>query len=236
MALGSLDSNGVGRYAEATPIGASFSGYMNEGLLSVSAALTTLLAKRAILGFRAANQTAMSALAGMSAGDMCYRSDNGITYRYSGAAWKRWDSDWLSLANNPALTGMVIGSGGTNQVNYKFDGGRCRLRWRLIFGSSGNTYPTTPSIMLPTGVDPGGAVVLRTPAIANEFMESINTIFDSGVSVNRGYAAYDGTNTDRVRLIANAGTTGGTASISTTSPITFGTGDGFAGEAIFDIV
>lgn len=232
MALGSLDANGIGRYAEATPIGANFSGYMNEGLSSVSAALTTLLAKRAILGFRAANFTAMGALSGMSSGDMCYRTDNGIMYRYSGG-WKRWESDWITYT--PTLSGMVIGTGGTTSVQYKFENGRCRLRWRLIFGSSGNTYPTTPSILLPIGTDPGGAVVLRSPAIANEFMESINTIFDSGVSVNRGYAAYDGTNTDRVRLIANAGTTGGSASISTTSPITFGTGDGFAGEAVFDI-
>lgn len=42
MTLGSLDANQIGRYAESTPIGTHFSEYMNLGLASVSARLTTL--------------------------------------------------------------------------------------------------------------------------------------------------------------------------------------------------
>lgn len=42
MALGSLDSNGIGRYVESTPIGTKFSDYLNLALETVSAAFTTL--------------------------------------------------------------------------------------------------------------------------------------------------------------------------------------------------
>lgn len=42
MTLGSLDANQIGRYVETTPIGTQFSAYMNLGLQSVSARLTTL--------------------------------------------------------------------------------------------------------------------------------------------------------------------------------------------------
>lgn len=238
MTLGSLDSNGIGRYAEATPIGANFSGYMNEGLAAVSAALTTLLAKRAILGFRAANSTAMGALAGMSAGDMCYRTDNGITYRYNGAAWKRWDSDWIDYT--ATLTNITIGTGGaaTRSTQYKFLSGRVKVRWRLLFGSTGAAYPssTGPLIGLPGSGDPGGAVTLRAPLLANEVIPtSGGTIFDSGVSVNLGHVRYSGTDTDKFGLLAHAGTAGGTSTITTTNPVTFGAGDGFAGEMEADI-
>lgn len=43
MTLSNLDTLGIGRYDETTPIGTEFSDYMNEGLDSVSAALGTLL-------------------------------------------------------------------------------------------------------------------------------------------------------------------------------------------------
>lgn len=42
MALGNLDSNGIGRYVESTPIGTKFSDYLNLALETVSAAFTTL--------------------------------------------------------------------------------------------------------------------------------------------------------------------------------------------------
>lgn len=43
MTLTNPDANGIGRYAEATPIGSKWSDYMNLGLASVSARLTVLL-------------------------------------------------------------------------------------------------------------------------------------------------------------------------------------------------
>lgn len=233
MALGSLDSNGIGRYTESTPIGATYSAYQNEGLSSVSSALTTLLAKRAILGFRAANATAMNALAGMAAGDRCYRTDNGITYRYNGAAWKRWESDWITYT--PTLDGFTIGTLGsaTSSVQYRFDSGRIRLKWRFVFGTSGAGYPASPGFRMPGSGDPGGTVQLVTPLFANELLDSRITFNDSG-SISKGLAKYtNASDVDRIQFVSE--TAGGTATISSVSPFTWGAGDGIAGSCIADI-
>lgn len=236
MTLGSPDSNGIGRYTEATPIGATFSAFLNLALESVSTALTTLFAKRAILGFRAANQTAMNALAGMSADDKCYRTDNGITYRYNGAAWKRWESDWLSYASTPTLDGFAVGTGGSalSSIQYRFTEGRIRFRVRFVFGTTGVTYPASPGFRMPGAGDPGGAVVLRTPLFANEVMHSRITLNDSG-SIAKGLAKYtNASDTDRVQFVSE--NAGGTVTISAASPFTWGAGDGMAGEFVADIV
>lgn len=46
MTLGNLDSNGIGRYDETTPIGTTWSAFMNLALATVSAALTALFKLR----------------------------------------------------------------------------------------------------------------------------------------------------------------------------------------------
>lgn len=232
MALGSLDSNGIGRYAEATAVGANFSGYMNEGLSSVSTALTTLLNKRAILGFRAASNAAMTALAGMAAGDMCYRTDNGITYRYNGAAWRRWESDWITYT--PTLDGFAVGTGGssTSVVQYRFENGRIRLKWRFVFGTASVAYPASPGFRMPGSGDPGGTVQLVTPLFANELLDSRITFNDSG-SVYKGLAKYtNASDVDRIQFVSE--TAGGTATISAASPFGWGAGDGISGSCIAD--
>lgn len=233
MSLTSPDSNGIGRYVESTPVGTQFSAFLNLGLASVSAAITTLLARRAILGFRWAGATAMNSQTGMTVGDLGYRTDNGIIYRYNGATWKRWQSDWITYT--PTLGGMILGTGGTNSCQFRYDNGRLRIKFRLTFGTSGQTFPTSPSLTLPGGTDPGGAAVLVAPAAANELMLGNVTLFDVGNSITKGHPRYNGTDTDKIGLVSNAATTSGTTGITTTVPFTWGSGDIMAGEAIMDV-
>lgn len=237
MALGSPDANGIGRYTEFTAVGAFFKDYMNLGLESISSALTTLLNKRKILGFRV-NSGSLGTLAGMTAGDLCYCADVGITYRYNGTAWKRWSSDWIDYT--ATVANMAVGTGGsaTKSTQIKFTEGRIKVRYRLLFGTTSAAYPSGsgPTISLPGALDGvGGAVTLRAPLLANELLQGQVTIFDSGVSVNKGHVRYSGTDTDKFGLLANAATASGIATITTTVPVTFGAGDGFAGEMEADI-
>lgn len=169
--------------------------------------------------YKAATTTVMNAITDMAEGDLCLVTADNITRRYTAGSWVRWSSPWISFA--PVLTNMAIGTGGGafNVSEYKYTDGEYRQRGRIVFGSTGATFPTTPDVGLPTGI------VQRAPLIANELLLGSVTLFDTGVAIARGYVGYPGTVTSRVRLLQNAATAGGTAGITTTSPWTWNAGD-----------
>jgi len=173
-----------------------------------------------------ADASALTAITNPVVGMRVRRADNGIEYRYDGSQWKAWSSPLT--AYTPILTGMVVGTGGTNTAEWWFDNGIGRIRGRVIFGSSGQTFPTTPQISLPS------VMTLRAPVIANEFLAGIVTLFDAGVAVQPGFARYPGTSTDSIQLLRFDGT-GGTGAISTSSPWSWGATDGMSYDLIIPV-
>lgn len=156
-------------------------------------------------------------------GLMCEVLSNGITYRWDGAEWEPWSSPWISFAPTlSAGTGSwTVGTGGFNVSEYKYTDGEYRQRGRIVFGTAGTfTVPTAqPCVHLPSGI------VLRAPVVANESLLSSATLFDTGNAVKPGYIRYFGTLTARVEIQQHAATDVGRASISNTSPWTWGATD-----------
>lgn len=86
MTLGSLDAKGIGRYDETTPIGPTWSEYMNEALDSVSEALPQLIAASdaARDAYWGTPATGPAQLALQARGAETIRTDKGWTERYYG--------------------------------------------------------------------------------------------------------------------------------------------------------
>lgn len=161
--------------------------------------------------------TEMNAIPAPRDGMFCEVLANGIVYRRTAGSWVPWSSPWIPYT--PTLVGMAVGTGGFNVSEYKYTDGEYRQRGRIVFGTGGQTFPTTPDILLPSGI------ALRPPLRDNEFLFGQATLFDTGVAIARGFVGYTGAATDRVRITQNAATAGGSASITTTSPWTWGAGD-----------
>jgi hypothetical protein len=171
-------------------------------------------------------QTERDAQTGMVAGQFGLQASNGITYRYSGSAWRAWSSGWIAFT--PMLTGAAVGTGGgaLNASEYKYSDGEYHQRGRIVFGSSGATFPSFPDVGLPSGI------TLRSPLMADEFLLGSVTLFDAGVAIARGHVHYSSTNIDRVRIVQSAATPNGIASITPTSPWTWNAGDAIEYEFI----
>ncbi len=76
-------------------------------------------------------------------GKKCLVTADGIVYRYNGAAWKPWESDWI--AYTPTYTNLTVSGG---YIKYRFIGGVVRLKFRLPVTSMG----TNPTISLPVNM------------------------------------------------------------------------------------
>lgn len=239
MATGSTDANGVYQYG-SSDTNATFHGLLNiaNAILSITvealkSRVTSLESSGQLYFYRWANNAARTGQAGMRLGDAGLQVDTGIEYRYSGSVWVRWTSPWIPYI--PILGGMVIGTGGSAQksADFRYQDGRLVIRFRLFFGTTGNTYPSNPTIYLPGVLELGGACVLRDPSIANELISGSVSVIDNGVSVLKGRIKFNNTATDRVEIISDAATTG---AIGTSSPFTWGNNDGISGEFVVDIL
>lgn len=121
----------------------------------------------------------------------------------------------------PTLTGMAIGTGGSaaNTASFHFIGGVLFVEGSIIFGTSGQTFPTTPTMSIPAGYTIATATANRPCGWAS--------IIDSGT----------GTFTGRCHVITStsvgfvaensAATSGVVAAISTTNPMTWASSDQF---------
>lgn len=208
MSLTSPDDNGLGRYAESTPIATTFSSLLNLGLAAVSKVLGRAQ--------QVADGTALAALTGMVPGDRARRADNSITYRYSGTAWVPWESDWI--AYTPTLTGVTIGSGGgaSNTAFYKYECGVVRVHGSIVLGATGAAVSGAVSLTLP--------VTAATPKFTNTFYIAAATLFDtSPAATTEARVRANGTSTTSFNLLAVV--TGTPANISSTVPWTWAAGD-----------
>lgn len=126
-----------------------------------------------------------------------------------------WDgTGWVIMSEpnqtfTPVLTGMVVGAGGTNLMNYHRSDGWLDFDWTLIFGSSGQTFPTSPTFSFPVAF-----------AVTEETF--LATLLDTGIARYQGLAA-----TSTASTLALVIFTGGAsvALVTTTTPFTWGATD-----------
>lgn len=180
---------------------------------------------RAAYTYRPANTAALGALTGMRAGDTAYQVDTGVTYRYNGAAWKAWESDWITYT--PTLTNFAIGTGGSaaNSCAYRYEQGTVRVNFKFQFGTSGFSVSGDPIFTLP----------LNSAALAHTYVKRQGQaeLWDSsGASISREAVIYqNAANLDKVMLYGLGTATSGTVyNISSTLPFTWAAADILAGE------
>jgi hypothetical protein len=83
---------------------------------------------------RLASSTA--ALTAPALGDRCVLTSTEITYRYNGAAWKEWESDWSTPAARVPVN-VTLGSGGTCLGKFRYEQGRIHDHVEIILGTGG---------------------------------------------------------------------------------------------------
>lgn len=173
--------------------------------------------------------TARNALASpeLRDGIYCLQMDTQVLYRRISGAWEPWDSGWISYT--PTLTGFAVGTGGAAAAGtwYKYVGGRVRVKFVFVFGSSGATFPTGATVTLPSGLS------MRAPYWANEVFAACQMLDSGTASTWAGLVVYNGTDVDKFRINYKNGFLT-SASLTTTAPWTWVAGDGFAGEFEYD--
>lgn len=126
----------------------------------------------------------------------------------------------------PTFTGMDIGTGGSarNDAEWEFvggpnsgDRGLLTIHGAIVFGTSGQTFPTTPTISMPSGFE----------LVSTNNLRPLGQVYfqdDSTPANNRlGTVASSGAaNTMRFYI---GGFTGGSAGLSTGSPFTWAAND-----------
>lgn len=119
----------------------------------------------------------------------------------------------------PSLTGMAIGTGGTplNTASFSFIGGVLVVEGRIQFGTSGQTFPTAPTVSIPSGYTIATVVDGRPCGWA--------ALGDSGVGTFAGRCVVKTSTT--VNFVAeNAASTHGIiVALSTTVPFTWASND-----------
>jgi len=94
-----------------------------------------LTGSHAFQTFRVADSSGLNALESsftLAAGDLARRGDNGIIYRWTGSAWKAWESEWIDWV--PTWTNLVT-TGATITTAYKYGSGEFELRGSVTLGS-----------------------------------------------------------------------------------------------------
>ena len=119
----------------------------------------------------------------------------------------------------PTLGGMAIGTGGSaaNTASFNFIGGVLFVEGSVIFGTSGQTFPTAPTVTLPTGYTVTTVTVNRPCGLS--------ALNDAGVGTFSGECRVASSTTVQFVAEQSSATSGIVAAISTTSPMTWAAGD-----------
>lgn len=97
--------------------------------------------------------TATQLPASANTGDRMQAYDTGIIHRFNGAAWKAWESDWISWTPTlSAGSGSFTVGNGTLTARYRWDGGQVRWLFRLLMGST-SSIGTNASFTLPLSAE-----------------------------------------------------------------------------------
>lgn len=114
---------------------------------AIGSAETGITSVREIKTYKWANVSERNGQTGMAEGDTGWQNDTNIYYHYTGAAWKAWDSNWITYTST--LTGITLGTGGTSTSRYKYEAGLIVDDWRIIFGTGGSISGGTATRTLP---------------------------------------------------------------------------------------
>jgi hypothetical protein len=141
-----------------------------------------------------------------------------------GSAYLGANPDVAETARNrgtytPTLSGMAVGTGGSaaNTATWTLNGDVLHIEGIVTFGTSGQTFPTAPTIALPSGFlfanadtsRPCGQALLRDPGVA-------------------GYSAVllvESSSTFGIYQQNTASTYAAVATLTTTTPFTYAAGD-----------
>lgn len=130
----------------------------------------------------------------------------------------------------PTLTGMVIGTGGSpfNQAEYQWvggalvgDEGMLSIRGHIVFGTSGQTFPTAPTFSLPSGFQ------FVTTGLTDHTQIPIGWTYmtDSSTAANNRMGSVTPNSATTVRPF-QSGWSAARATLTTTTPFTWASGDG----------
>lgn len=146
----------------------------------------------------------------------CWVVADGVTYRWNGSAWKGWESDWISYT---ATLGFTIGTGGSvvNSTRYRWVGGVVEIEFRFVLG-------TSPAMTSATFTAPFS---LRVP-IANEIYSS--DCFVTNISTSSGPAVVRAVNTSQTVIQVLSNLTGTPASITSSAPWSWASGNALTGR------
>lgn len=153
-----------------------------------------------------------------AAGMLARSRDTDVVFRHNGAAWKEWDSDWISWSTVP--TNLSVGTGGSAAMlqRYKWISGRLYFEYRYVLGTSGGAVTGNPTINLPMSVAvlvPNGSIAVGEGAIR-----------DVSASATPAFTKANIATATTVVIQTYNGTVG---NITGSSPITFAAGDVLAG-------
>jgi hypothetical protein len=211
----------VGKWLELSANGTDK--YVVDARLSTDPDPAAILA---VYNYRPADAAALAALTGMRLGDRAFQVDTGVTYRYNGAAWKAWESDWITYATTlSAASGtFAVGTGGSasNVTQYRYEQGTVRVRFSFVLGTSGQSMGTTPKFTLP--------VASATPAHAYLIYGVVGDMLDSNVTATLfAMAAADNLSTTVVRIGYMNNVAGLFDYPTATAPWTWAAGDALQG-------
>lgn len=198
-------------------------------LAAVGARITAAMYNQHASGvrlYKAATTTARDLLTDMVTGDLCLVAANGITYRYSGSAWKAWSSDWISYT--PTATNFTIGTGGSaaSVFRYRYEDGLVRVRFRATLGTSGASVGTTPSFTLP--------VTSVTPPHRISAYDGVGSALDASAVAVANLFMYDNDNSTTVFRLYTVAATVAAGVITATAPWTWAAGDSIQGDFVFE--
>ncbi len=181
-----------------------------------------------------ATAEAATSLPGAFAGQRAFALDNGITYRWNGAAWRPWDSDWTDYY--PSVDGINGAAGAAPGYvpagRYRYVGGKVRYEFRFYLNggsaaSTGSLRISLPVLSDQTATGAGGTFQIGLVATgrAYAFRNSTTQYFDLAI----GFF-----NADRIGFETFSGSNGVTVDAGTVNPFTWAQSDYVQGGLEYD--
>lgn len=159
--------------------------------------------------------TDMNLYTPLKTGDLALCLANNVVYRWSGSAWKEWESDWITWTTAP--TNLAVGTGGSasSSQRYRWINGRALFKCKYVLGSSGASVSDSPVINLPFSLAP-----LTTRFAA---LDGSGSIYD--LSTTTAYFVRARINVTTADQVVISQFTGSYVAISSSSPMTWASGD-----------
>lgn len=129
---------------------------------------------------------------------------------------------WSSYA--PVIGGFALGAGGVSHVVRRFEGDLVRVRYCFKFGTSGQTFPTGPSMSLPVAADPTYLHAYQLVGLGDFFDSSATAVYPHYPLLQPG--AWNS-----VQFFARGSVTQvGPSALTPMQPFTWAAGDVISGE------